>query len=225
MKKTDAYSIIKMIDHSLLRPDATEADISRLCEEAVQYGFFSVCIHPSFIRKAKEVLSPSKIKISAVIGFPFGGTLPHVKQYESIEAVVNGADELDIVMNIALAKSGRWDAVERELADVVTITPGAVHKIIIETCYLTDDEKRKAALMVMNTGAKFIKTSTGFGPGNATVRDVRLIKDIINNKADIKAAGGIQTLKDAMAYVNSGASRIGTSSGVTIAKEVLVNKT
>ncbi len=212
--------IAKHIDHSLLRPDATDRDVSRLCEEAEEYGFDSVCIHPSFVKTVKEALFRTHVKTATVIGFPLGMTLTRVKLYESIESVINGADELDIVINIGLAKSGNWAAVEKEISDLVAATPGTVHKIIIETCYLTENEKKSACNAIMNAGAEFIKTSTGFGTAGADIKDVELIKSLAQNKLGVKAAGGIDTLEKTIAFINAGATRIGTSSGVKIMKEV-----
>ncbi len=214
-------NIAKLIDHSLLRPDATEADIVRLCEEAGEYGFFSVCMHPSFLETARDVLFKTHVKTAAVIGFPLGMSLSRVKIYEAMESVIKGADELDIVINIGMAKSGDWQGMEREITDIVTATPEAVHKVIIEACYLTDDEKRKACAAIINAGAKFIKTSTGFGPSGAVVRDVELIRSVTKGKVGIKAAGGIKTLKEVTAFIEAGATRIGTSSGVEIMKELV----
>jgi deoxyribose-phosphate aldolase len=221
MKKIDKKNIARLIDHTLLRSAATEIDIMRLCEEAMEHGFFSVCVHPSFVRRSRQILSASKVKICAVIGFPLGATTSNVKQYEALEAVFSGADELDIVMNTGFVKSTHWNAVEKEISDIVTITPGVIHKIIIETCYLTDDEKKKAALMVMKTGAEFIKTSTGFGSGGAEVNDVKLIKSATKGKIGIKAAGGIRTFDQVREFINAGATRIGTSAGTAIMKEAL----
>jgi len=221
MIKIDHKNTARLIDHTLLRPDATDSDIMLLCEEAVEHGFFSVCIHPSFVRRSKQILSASKIKISTVIGFPLGANTSHVKQYEALEAVLSGADELDIVINTGFVKSNNWKAAEKELADIMTITRGVIHKIIIETCNLTDDEKKKAAFMVMKTGAEFIKTSTGFGAGGAEVKDVELIKSATNGKIGIKAAGGIRTFNQVREFINAGATRIGTSSGVAIVQEAL----
>lgn len=208
----------------MLSPGASEAQIRLLCEEAAEHGFFSVCVHPSFVRISREVLSLSDVRISTVIGFPLGVSAPKVKQYEALEAAFSGADELDIVINRGLVKSKKWTAAENELSGIVTITPGVVHKIIIETCDLTDDEKRKAALMVLRTGAEFIKTSTGFGAGGADVKDVELIKSVTNGKIGIKAAGGIRTLRQVREFINAGATRVGTSSGVSIIKEAMKEK-
>lgn len=211
--------IAKFIDHTLLRPDATGADILRLCDEAKTFGFFAVCVHPYYAGMAKEALFRTHVKIASVIGFPLGMTLPGVKIYEAIQAVLNGADELDIVINTGLAKSGDWAAVKKEISDIVTATPGALHKIIIETCYLTDAEKKKACEAAIGAGAEFIKTSTGFGPSGAVVRDIQLIKSLAKGKVGIKAAGGIKTLAQVKALIGAGAQRIGTSSGAEIMKE------
>jgi deoxyribose-phosphate aldolase len=213
-------NIAKLIDHTLLRPDATETEIFKLCEDAKQYGFFSVCIHPSFIKTAKELLTASPVKISTVTGFPLGATQTNVKIYEAIESLIAGADELDIVINIGHAKSGNWKAVEKEISGIISATPQAVHKIIIETCYLTDVEKKTASSVVMNTGAEFIKTSTGFGPSGAKISDIEIIKSVTKGNIGIKAAGGIKTLEDASAFIDAGATRIGTSSGIEIVKEM-----
>ena len=172
----DKLNIVKLIDHSLLKPDATEVDILQLCDEAEKYGFFAVCVHPHYVTIAKEALLKSHVKIAAVIGFPHGMTLTEVKIYEAMQAVLKGADEIDIVINIGLAKSGNWEAVKKEVSDIVTATPDALHKIIIETCYLTDEEKKEASLVIMDTGAEFIKTSTGFGPSGVEVKDIEIIK-------------------------------------------------
>jgi len=220
MKTQKTINMAKFIEHTLLRPDATETDILRLCNEAKRYGFFAVCVHPFFVKTVKALLLKSKIKISVVIGFPLGLTLAEVKVYESMQAVLNGADELDMVMNVGAAKSGNWKTVEKEISDVITATPDSIHKIIIETCYLTDDEKMNASLATMNAGAEFIKTSTGFGPAGALVKDVELIRSVTGGRIGIKAAGGIKTLQNVMEFINAGATRIGTSSGVSIMKEL-----
>jgi len=212
--------IAKLIDHSLLRADASKAEVVRLCEEAGEHGFFSVCIHPPYIGIAREVLFKTHVKIATVIGFPLGMNVPEVKVYEAMAAAMGGADELDIVMNIGMAKSNNWTGVEKEISDIVTAAPGALHKVIIEACYLTDDQKKSAAAAVINSGAEFVKTSTGFGPSGASVSDVKLLKSVTGGKLGIKAAGGIKTLKDVKALLEAGATRIGTSSGVEIMKEV-----
>jgi deoxyribose-phosphate aldolase len=212
--------IAKLIDHSLLRPDATLADVKRLCEEAREYGFFSVCVNPYFVEKAKSFLAGSNVKVTTVIGFPLGMTLTDTKVYEAVKASFLGADELDIVINIGEAKSGRWNIVRKDLSDVIAATKGLVHKAIIETCYLDKEEKTKAVEVALEAGAEFIKTSTGFGKGGASVEDIRLIKSIVKDRAGIKAAGGIRTLAQAKEMLEAGATRIGTSYGVAIIKEV-----
>ena len=212
--------IAKLIDHTLLRPDATETDIIRLCNEAKKYGFFSVCIHPSFVKKAVEMLNKTGVKVSTVIGFPLGTSLTKVKVYEAIESVLNGADELDIVINPGWARANEWKLLEKEISDVIAATPGVTHKVIIETAYLTNDQKIRASLAVMNAGGEFIKTSTGFAPSGAVVDDVELIRSATKGKVGIKAAGGIKSFKDVQAFIKAGATRIGTSSGVQIMKEM-----
>ena len=213
-------NISKIIDHTLLVPDSSEDALVKFCEEAEKYGFHSVCLYPAFIKKASEVLLGSHVKVSAVVGFPSGATFPKVKIYESIEAVLNGADELDIVINIAALKSGNWQLVANELEGIMAATPDVVHKIIIETCYLDDEEKKRVCEIIIKSGAEFIKTSTGFGPAGAEVRDVKLLKSIAGEKIGIKAAGGIRTLNDVVAFLDAGATRIGTSCGVKIVNEL-----
>ncbi len=213
-------NIAKLIDHTLLKPTATENDIKKLCDEAKKYGFFSVCIHPFFIKTARKFLSKSDIKVTTVIGFPLGMTLLRTKIFEAMEAVLMGVDELDMVINLGEAKAHNWEFVKKEISDLVTATPHVVHKIIIETCYLADDEKIKASLSAMEAGAEFVKTSTGFASAGAVVKDVEIIRAATKGKIGIKAAGGIRTLKDVLKFVDAGASRIGTSSGVDIMKEI-----
>jgi deoxyribose-phosphate aldolase len=212
--------IAKMIDHTLLRPEATEGDIEGLCNEAKEFGFYSVCIHPYFVKKVNEILSKTGIKISTVIGFPLGMTLPEVKTFEAVKAVSSGAEELDIVLNIGECKTGNWAFIKSEITDLVRATPDAVHKVIIEACYLTDDEKSMVSGVVMDAGAEFIKTSTGFAPGGAVISDIGIIKSATEGKIGIKAAGGIRTLRDVRRFIEAGASRIGTSSGVNIMNEL-----
>lgn len=210
-KQMEISRIAKVIDYSLLRPEATVDDIRRHCEEAIRYGVYSVCINPSFINLAKEALRGSDIKVTTVIGFPLGMTLSKVKVYEAIEAVLMGADELDIVMNIGMARSGNWDYVRGELSEIICATKGITHKIIIESCFLSDEEKIKAAQTVIEVGGEFVKTSTGFGPKGAVAEDVRLLRSAIGDRCGIKAAGGIKTLSQVIELIDAGATRIGTS--------------
>lgn len=212
--------IAKIIDHTLLKPDATVRDIQRLCDEARTYGFFSVCVHPFFIRTARDMLSGSDVKITTVIGFPLGMSLTRAKIFEAIEADSLGADELDMVLNIGQCKANNWGNVKREVSDLVAATPDVIHKIIIETYYLTDDEKRAVSIAARDGGAEFIKTSTGFAPEGAVIRDIEIIRNAIEGEMGIKAAGGIKTLKEVARFVEAGATRIGTSSGVAILTEL-----
>jgi deoxyribose-phosphate aldolase len=216
---TDPSDIAKLIDHTLLRPDATIFDIGRLCEEARHYGFHSICVNPFFLPAAKKFLAGSVVRLGTVVGFPLGMNLPCMKVCEAIEASLSGADEIDIVMNIGMAKSGRWDETCREISDIILATRGLIHKIIIETCYLTDVEKVKASEIVTRAGAEFIKTSTGLGPAGASAEDVRLIRSVVLDRCGIKASGGIRTLYQVMDLIDAGATRMGTSSGVKIMEE------
>jgi len=214
--KLKPKDIAGIIDHTLLRPDATYAEIKKLCEEAQYFGFYSVCIHPSFIKMVREFLKGSNVRVTTVIGFPLGMTLTDVKVYEAMQASLFGADELDTVINIGALKSGDLGTVKREISDVIVATEGKVHKIIIETCYLNKYEIKKVVEIALEAGSEFIKTSTGFGSYGARVRDVRLIKHIVGDAAGIKAAGGIRTPGRLMNMLEAGATRIGTSAGVKI---------
>jgi len=209
----------RLIDQSLLRADATEADIIRLCKGAVKYKFHAVCVQPYYIPLCKAILGGSEIKTAAVIGFPLGMTLKEIKVTEAMQSVLYGAQELDIVINVGALKSGNWEYVEEELAAVINATKTALHKVIIEACYLTDKEKVLATRVALAYGAAFVKTSTGFGRAGATVKDVRLIKGIVKDLGGVKAAGGIKTLAQVRKFLKAGASRIGTSSGVEIMEE------
>ena len=208
--------LARLIDHTLLKADAARADIKKLCEEAARYRFCAVCVNPVYVAPAKRFLVGSGVKVATVVGFPLGAYLTEVKVYEAMRYALAGADELDVVINVGAARDGLWDVVTRDLSDVVAATPKLVHKAIIEACYLTDDEKRLAAECALKAGMEFVKTSTGYGTGGATVHDVRLIKGVVGETAGIKAAGGIRTLDQALEMVEAGATRIGTSSGVSI---------
>lgn len=211
--------IAKFIDQSLLKPQTTEADIIKLCKTAIKYNFYSVCVNPYYVPLCNALLKGYDTKVTTVIGFPLGMATKDVKVYEAKQAVLHGADELDIVMNIGAAKSGNWDYVGEEILDIISATKSAVHKVIIETCYLTEEEKIAATKIASLFGAKFIKTSTGFGTKGATIKDVKLIKKILGDKAEVKAAGGIKTLSHVLQFIKAGATRIGTSAGVEIMKE------
>ncbi|MFW0967396.1 MAG: deoxyribose-phosphate aldolase [Thermacetogeniaceae bacterium] len=206
--------LAKCIEHTLLRPDAVEADYVRLCQEAVEYGFYGVCVPPSRIGLAREHLADSDVRVVTVAGFPLGYQSSAAKVFEVEKALTEGAHEIDMVINIGLLKEGKWKAVEQEIRGVVGVCAGSlVVKVIIETCYLNDQEKIRAAQLVQAAGADFIKTSTGFGPQGATVHDVELIRRTVGDKLLIKAAGGIKTRESALSLLRAGAARLGTSRG------------
>ncbi len=212
----------KYIDHTLLKPEATRDDIIKLCEEAKQYKFKAVCINPSYVSLCKEHLLNSDVKIATVIGFPLGANTIETKVYETENALVNGAEEIDMVINIGKLKSKDFDYVYNEIREVVNKANErkAIVKVIIETCLLTDDEKIKACELAKKANAKFVKTSTGFSTGGATVEDVRLMKKVVGDDLEVKASGGIRDLETFRKMIEAGATRIGTSSGVKIINEL-----
>jgi len=215
----DENSIARFIDHTCLRPDATNADIEKLCSEAIKYRFHSVCVYPYHIQKCALLLNDSETGICTVAGFPTGNCHTEAKVAEAQKAAEAGADEIDMVMNIAAAKNGDWDYVQDDIARVVESTESEIiTKVIIETSYLSDNEIAKACHAVIAAGADFVKTSTGFGPAGATVKLVMLIKEIVGDRIGIKAAGGIRDYKTAIAMLNAGANRLGTSASVDIIK-------
>ena len=209
--------LAKYIDHTLLRADAGIGDILQLCREAAEYRFAAVCVNPCFVDLAAHQLRGTGVKTATVIGFPLGAGLTGVKVYEAKEAILRKADELDMVINLAAAKAGQWQAVTDEIRQVVEAAEGGLVKVILETCYLTETEKRRACQAVLEAGAHFVKTSTGFGPAGAQLEDIRLIREEVGGKAGIKASGGIRTREQAMAFLDAGATRLGTSAGVVIA--------
>lgn len=204
------------IDHTLLKPDATRAQIEQLCQEAKHYDFASVCIQPMWVTEASKQLKGTRVKVCTVIGFPLGANTTATKQFEAQQAVLNGADELDMVINIGWLKAGLDAAVTSDIEAVVEVAQGRIVKVILETCLLSDDEKIRACRCVLNAKAHFVKTSTGFSTGGATVQDVALLKSVVQNQALVKASGGVRTRIDVMAMLEAGASRIGTSNGVAI---------
>lgn len=216
--------LAKHIDHTLLRPTATCADIERLCEEALQYHFASVCIQPCWLKMAVHHLEGSDVAVGTVVGFPLGANMPAVKLYEAEQALAAGATELDTVIALPALKSGDWRAVRHEIEHVVSLCrsakPAAVLKVIIECCYLTQEEKIQATRLIAESGADFVKTSTGFGEGGATIEDVRLLRSAALPPLKVKAAGGIRTLSLALELLRAGADRIGTSSGVTLLQQM-----
>ena len=213
-----AIDIAKYIDHSLLKPTATYSDIEKACKEATEYGFYSVCVNPFHVRRIREILKDTDVKICTVIGFPLGANTLKTKLIEATSAQMDGADELDIVWNIGAFKSGDYSYVLEEIRTLVCYTENCIHKIIVETAYLTEEEKKKAVEIVIESGAEFIKTSTGFAPEGAKIEDVKLFKQLSKGKIKIKAAGGIRDFKTAVEMIKAGADRIGTSHSLEIIK-------
>jgi len=206
----------RLIDHTLLKPEATLAMIDRLCAEAREYQFASVCVNPFWIKRCAEQLAGTQVKVCTVIGFPLGATSTAAKAAEARDAVANGAQELDMVLNIGALKSGDLESVKADIAAVKQASGGALVKVILETGLLTEEEKVAACRLGVEAGADFVKTSTGFGPGGATVEDVALMRRIVGDKLGVKASGGVRDRETALAMVKAGATRIGTSSGVAI---------
>jgi deoxyribose-phosphate aldolase len=221
MKTPDIQAIASMIDHTILKSDAAREQVAEYCRLAIKYGFASVCVSPCHVPLAKKELKDSGVKVCTVIGFPLGADSSDAKAFAAKTAVRDGADEIDMVLNIGAVKDGDFDYVEKEIREVVTASGNALVKVIIETCYLTDDEKVMACRAAVNAGAGFVKTSTGFGPAGATASDVRLMRDTVGEGIGVKASGGIRSSREAMEMIEAGADRIGTSSGVRIIKELL----
>jgi len=210
-------SYAKYIDHTLLKPDATEDQIRKVCGEAKQYSFASVCVNPSNIELVAKELQGSKVSPCVVVGFPLGATTPAVKAFETNEVIEKGAKEVDMVINIGAAKSGNWKLVEEDIRAVVHASRGrALVKVIIETCLLTDEEKVRACTLSKLAGADFVKTSTGFSTGGATAEDVSLMRRTVGEKMGVKASGAVRDYATAKKMIEAGATRLGTSSGVAI---------
>ena len=213
----DKQAILNRCDHTLLKPFSTWEDMIPICEDALKYHTASVCIPPSFVKKAHETYP--ELNICTVIGFPNGYNTTAVKVFEAKEAIREGAPEIDMVINIGAMKAGDYDFVEQEITALREATRGKILKVIVETCYLTEDEKIKVCELVTNAGADFIKTSTGFGPSGATIEDINLFKKHIGPNVKMKAAGGISTVEDLEAFVNAGCARIGTSRAIGLLKD------
>lgn len=207
-----------MIDHTFLKPFGTAADIEKLCAEAARYRFAMVAINPAETERCVALLKGTGVRTGAAIGFPLGQCTSETKAFEIRDAMGKGAEEIDMVINIRALQSGDRERVMAEIADMASVCRprGVISKVILETCYLTDDEKRDVCRMACEAGADFVKTSTGFGPAGATAADVRLMREVVGPKMGVKAAGGIRTLDDALSVIRAGATRIGTSSGVAI---------
>jgi deoxyribose-phosphate aldolase len=217
-----AREVARYIDHTLLKPDATRDEILTICEEGARYGFASVCINPIWVREAACALRGSGVKVCTVIGFPLGANSPDTKSFEARRAIFDGASELDMVINIGGLKSGDHDLVLRDISGVVQVAHevGFICKVIIETALLSDDEKVKACMISKEAGADFVKTSTGFSKGGATVADIALMRRVVGGEMGVKASGGVRDLKQAQEMIRAGATRIGASVGVKIVQEI-----
>ena len=216
--------LAKMIDHTILKANATQSDIEKLCEEAKEYNFASVCVNPYWVPLASNLLKNSTVKVCTVIGFPLGATSSESKASETEIAILQGADEVDMVINVGAMKNNQTDIVEKDILSVVNSArktgkaqnKNITVKVILETCYLTKDEIKNACLCAKNAGADFVKTSTGFGTGGATVEDVKLMKETVGSSMEVKASGGIRDYETAIKMIEAGATRLGTSSGIAI---------
>lgn len=209
--------LAKMIDHTLLKPEATSEGIKRLCEEAVKYNFASVCVNPGRVKEAYEIVKNSDVKVCTVIGFPLGATTTEAKVFETKDAIQNGATEVDMVINVGRLKDKDYDFVKEDIKAVVEAAKGkALTKVIIETCLLTDEEKVIACKLSKEAGADFVKTSTGFSTGGATGEDIKLMRETVGENMGVKASGGVRSLEDALVMIENGATRIGASASIAI---------
>lgn len=212
----DKKTIASMIDHTLLKPEATPAQIEKLCAEAAEYHFASVCVNPVYIPLAARLLKDTGVKVCCVVGFPLGAIAPEQKAAEAASCAAMGAEELDMVIHVGAAKAGDWALVQRDIEGVVKAAAGRTVKVIIETCLLTDEEKVKACEAAKAAGAHFVKTSTGFSTGGATTHDIALMRKTVGAEMGVKASGGIRDYATAMAMIEAGANRIGASAGIAI---------
>lgn len=211
--------IAGMIDHTILKPEATEAQVVKLCEEAKEYEFASVCINPGMVKLAAQCLKDSKVDVCTVIGFPLGANTSEVKAFETEDAIKNGATEVDMVINVGKLKEGNLEYVKNDIKAVVDAAKGkALTKVIIETCLLTDEEKVAACKLAKEAGADFVKTSTGFSTGGATAADIKLMRETVGPDMGVKASGGVRTKEDALTMIENGATRIGASASIAICK-------
>lgn len=213
------WNLPALIDHTILRPEATRADVLRLCKEATDNEFHVIFVPPCYAAEAVEAVANTAVRVGIPVGFPLGGHATTVKVAEALEGVKQGAVVLDMVINISRLKSGDLDAVRQDIAEVVLATPSAEHKVILETCYLSEQEKITACRLVVEAGADYVKTSTGFAAGGATVADVRLLKAAVSCRAKVKASGGIRDWETAREMLEAGADRIGTSASLKIVEE------
>lgn len=209
----------KMIDHTVLKADTLLETVKRICDEAMEYGFASVCINPCHVAYCADYLKDSDVNVCTVIGFPLGANTSAVKAFETKDAIANGADEIDMVMNIGALKDKNYDLVRDDVKAVVEAANGTLVKVILETCLLTEDEIKKACELCVEAKADYVKTSTGFSTRGATIEDVRIMKEAVHGKAKVKAAGGVRTPEDMVKIVAAGADRIGTSAGCSLVKK------
>ncbi|MGQ9624661.1 MAG: deoxyribose-phosphate aldolase [Candidatus Bathycorpusculaceae bacterium] len=220
--KLSRKELAQLIDSTLVKATATKSEVEKLCKEAIKYGFCCVVVNPIYVRLAAKIVEGSNIKVCSTVGFPFGVSLPEIKALEALKAVEDGAEELDMIINLSALKSFDYDTVKRDIkavADVKRVSKEIVVKVIIETAYLTRDEKITACKLVKEAGADFVKTSTGFFGKGATVEDVKLMRQTVGKNFGVKAAGGIRTYADALAMIEAGANRIGTSTAAQIIEE------
>jgi len=211
--------IAQMIDHTVLKADTTAKQIEVLCQEAAEYKFASVCVNPTWVKKCAELLKDSEVKVCTVIGFPLGANTPEVKAFETAQAIQDGAEEVDMVINIGALKDGNNELVERDIKAVVDAAKGkALTKVIIETCLLTEEEKVRACELAVKAGADYVKTSTGFSTGGATKEDIALMRKTVGPEIGVKASGGVRNAEDAEVMIAAGATRIGASAGIAIVK-------
>lgn len=213
------WNVPALLDHTVLRPEATKADVLRLCQDAKDHGFVVIFVPPCYVDEAVAAVAGTSIRVGIPIGFPLGGHTTKAKVAEAVEAVARGAQVLDMVINVSRLKSGDRAYVRQDIAEVVQATPKVEHKVILETCYLTQEEKIAACQLVVEAGADYVKTSTGFGAAGATVEDVRLMKQAVDGRAKVKASGGIRDWKTTLAMLEAGADRIGTSASLKIIGE------
>ena len=215
----------KFIDHTILKAAATKEDVKKLCDEAKKYGFYSVCVNGANVEYAFNQVKDSDVKVAAVVGFPLGAMATDVKVFEAKKAIEDGASEIDMVINVGALKDRNYDFVENEIRKIKEAIGNNILKVIIETCYLTDEEKVKACELSVNANADFVKTSTGFGTGGATFEDVELMKKTVGDKAQVKASGRVKDFETAKKYIELGATRLGTSSGIAIVTGMESGKT
>ena len=213
-------NLAQYIDHTLLKPEATLSQIEKLCQEAKENNFFSVCVNSYFVKACAQILAGSNVKVCTVVGFPLGASTMETKRFEAMKAIAEGAKEIDMVLNISAAKSGNWQYVLDDMSSLAQVChqQGAILKVILETCLLTQEEKRMACELAVKAGVDFVKTSTGFSTAGATIEDIKLMRSIVGPQMGVKASGGIRNTETAKAMIEAGATRLGTSASVDIVK-------